>query len=540
MEAIPRYYRQVVSTGRRERAILARPGEMRELTEPYEATALLGEALSGIGLHFHKMLDIAIANTQLDKFQLNAETKYNQLQVGLATNPDPITYDESLKKTVEDIQNNDLAKITHPLAKQKADLWFAQRTKTRTIEGQEVAGDWVKDIRIAAGQKAAKNAVDSYNAVMKASVELVNLPMAYDATQRVLESGQVPPEVAKVNFLLAEQSINKVKAKQGIFNDLIGLAIANKTWEFSAIRGNSPKVHKEWMEQYPGITEDDINEIVNDVKTSYSAQQALAKESLDKERILAEDRIFKAIDNPNIIFDSGIIDKEISLLPARRDELKEKWRDRIKSRLVISAEETDNEVKSEIDKKIYQMRTGAITKEDALKTLNEGKDKITKQDFEDREIKINAKYEDIQTDAMQMTYNRAEKQLVTMDKSAWEQFALVAKGKELENAASRRQTEYWYLSKYDDEMNSWLKKNPDATRDEIYIEGRKKLAHYRRRTSEQVSDLMKIHEAAAIVAGEPIIEIKRRIKVVAPDGKLYTIPEKQKEEAIKQGYTIVE
>lgn len=201
-------------------------------------------------------------------------------------------------------------------------------------------------------------------------------------------------------------------------------------------------------------------------------------------------------------------------------------------------------------KDIERLKTGVGDPATIRRKIINSYPQLDDQHFESLIKMFEADVPSYQADEVAKILRYAEKQLVTIDEPTWAQFIAIAKGKELEEATSKRQLEYWHLSEFDKELRDWIAKEMAAgkepTRDGIYIQFRKLLAHYRKRTIPQIELLMREREAAVLTMEERAIEAEaalireNRIKVRSPDGKLYTIPEAQKEEAVNQGYIIVE
>lgn len=206
----------------------------------------------------------------------------------------------------------------------------------------------------------------------------------------------------------------------------------------------------------------------------------------------------------------------------------------------------DSMVYVDLVKDVERLKSGVGDPTKIRRKITDSFSKLDDQHFESITKMLEADIPSFQADETRKIIRYAERQLVTMDEPTWMQLASIAKGKELEDAISKRQMEFWNLSEYDKELNDWIAKNPDATRDEIYIQSRKLLAHYRRRTIPQIERLMKTKEEEALTMearekrAEIAIQKEGRIKVRAPDGEIWTVPKSQEEQAINDGYIVIE
>ena len=206
---------------------------------------------------------------------------------------------------------------------------------------------------------------------------------------------------------------------------------------------------------------------------------------------------------------------------------------RVQDWMIDKPRTNDSILYANLVKDVEQLKTGVGDIADIRRRVRDAYANLDDSHFESITKMLEADIPSYHAGAMQNVLRFAERQLITLDEPTWAQFVAIAKGKTLEDATSKRQTEYWNLAEYHKELRDWLVKNHEATRDQIYIQSRKLLVLYRKRSSAEIEQLRAIQEKG-------FAEPEKRIRVRDKDGKLYSLPESQKDEAIKQGYVVEE
>lgn len=262
LEAIPRYLRQVPESGEAGVAVERNIGAY---TQYPEATALLGRTFTETGLEFHKMFDLAIANTQLDKFQTAALTRYNQFQSDKANTPDYKQWRGMLDKTIEDI-NKYKEQVTHPLSRQQVNKWIAENTTTRTVNGQQLMGNWEKDLQIDTVDAITKNAIKVSEITHQKARDLLDPNLASDAWDRDVAIGICSKDEAAIG---KPAEIEEINSKIRVDAALSEIQL-------------SPQDTEEIISKFPGLTAKERTDLLREGRVLNNYRQS------EEERVLRE------------------------------------------------------------------------------------------------------------------------------------------------------------------------------------------------------------------------------------------------------------
>ena len=175
---------------------------------------------------------------------------------------------------------------------------------------------------------------------------------------------------------------------------------------------------------------------------------------------------------------------------------------------------TDRRVEGELEAMAYDISTGAVTMLEFKKRLNkEYRDgTINDNTYEELFSLAERKFDSYQSEAMKMRETYALTQLVTLpsEEAFAEMLARLTSKFDKEQAQTLRQLQFDNLDRYKKALRDWLKKNPDANADEVYIEGRKILVHYRK-----VPNQLREEVANRGKAGRAAVEAIMKIAVQA-------------------------
>jgi hypothetical protein len=233
LDAVPEYQKHILPEPPSGKSGAAFISDIGALTAPLHAKAMLGEALTEVGLNLHKQADEAIADYQFNQFQLSVNTKWNQAQIDIANNPDPMKDKEILERFIADVEQNDRPKVTHPLAINNAALFWQQRTKTRSLEGKEVAGDWVRAVELQSAVKAGRNAAESFRMSEDLAIKNGNVEWLRSIYDNAEKSGYFPDhKIREERQKWGEQEI----LTEDVFSDAI--RAGNKEAGYKVIDGS--------------------------------------------------------------------------------------------------------------------------------------------------------------------------------------------------------------------------------------------------------------------------------------------------------------
>ena len=214
---------------------------------------------------------------------------------------------------------------------------------------------------------------------------------------------------------------------------------------------------------------------------------------------------------------------------------------KLKGEVIIANEQ----IKGQLESMAYDISTGAVTMPELKKRLYD--ERYTKKTIDDSAYDelfslAERKFESYQAGAMKEREVYALGQLVTLPSEFGylEQLRRLTTQFEKDQLTTLRQLQFDNLDQYKKALRDWLKKpeNKDATADEIYIEGRKLLVHFRK-TPEQLRTVYPkiptektILEAAKKVAGQkspypeyPDAFLENGVWKVEIEGKTYRIEE---------------
>ena len=195
---------------------------------------------------------------------------------------------------------------------------------------------------------------------------------------------------------------------------------------------------------------------------------------------------------------------------------------KLKGEVIIANEQ----IKGQLESMAYDISTGAVTMPELKRRLYD--ERYTKKTIDDAAYDelfslAERKFESYQAGAMKEREVYALGQLVTHPSELGFEEKLRQLTSQLAKDQERalRQLQFDNLDQYKKALRDWLKKpeNKDATADEIYIEGRKILVHYRK-TPDQLRTVYPkiptdktILEAAKKVAGGEIVLPQPKTKV---------------------------
>lgn len=177
---------------------------------------------------------------------------------------------------------------------------------------------------------------------------------------------------------------------------------------------------------------------------------------------------------------------------------------------------TDEVVKGELESMAYDIFTGAISLPDFQKKLKDARymDKTIDDTAYDEIFSLaQREYKTYQATAIKTAIDEAKMQLIDLpsDMSLRDQIHWIKEQiedekeqkQQIERVLKRRQLQFWHHGQYRRALSEWFAKNPDATADEIYIESKKLLTHYRRREISEIKGLLS--------------EAEKRLQTVSPD-----------------------
>jgi len=183
---------------------------------------------------------------------------------------------------------------------------------------------------------------------------------------------------------------------------------------------------------------------------------------------------------------------------------------------------TNEEVKGRLESMAYDIWTGAVKMEDFLKELKTARyiDRtIDDAAYDEIFSLVQREHKTYQATAIKVAVDEAKIQLIDapgdMDIfAAIEAAKAMFEGKELkketERILSERQLQFWHHGQYRKALNQWFADHPDADADEIYIESRKLLSHYRRRGISEIERLLAEREKQLFTVSPDIEEMKEK------------------------------
>lgn len=252
---IQRNYPQVVKT---PIAPVSADYDIGAATAPLREQEMFGHALTAFGQDFHQKADAIISATQENDFKLAANAEYNQATIEIQNESDPTKYREILDRHIENIRNTSYPKVTHPVAKRNVDAFMFENTVTRNVNGQPIAGDWIKNVEVFAAQKTAQNAVRSSAAYHRAALTNNSEEDAIMAHDFDIAAG-VPKEVADAVLESEIKTIRTTIAKNNAF--IVGKSQLNPDGTI-----NMAKAADEIDKQFPDMLEEDKLKIKKDLR----------------------------------------------------------------------------------------------------------------------------------------------------------------------------------------------------------------------------------------------------------------------------------
>ena len=201
----------------------------------------------------------------------------------------------------------------------------------------------------------------------------------------------------------------------------------------------------------------------------------------------------------------------------------ERQRTETERRLKGEAIVTDRTVLRRLESLAYDVGKGAITEAEFKNELDnarypeKGSPSINDNQFTAIATLAEKQFESYQSEAMDIRERYALVQLVTLpsEEAFAEMLARLTSKFEKEQAQTLRQLQFDNLDQYKKALRDWLKENKDANADEIYIEGRRLLTHYRKTPDQLRLEHQKVFDVGVLgiaTAGVDISAIEEPIK----------------------------
>ena len=243
------------------------------------------------------------------------------------------------------------------------------------------------------------------------------------------------------------------------------------------------------------------------VKLQNIQQQEQLEIQREKQRDEITDLIRAGKDPTDVIENSLLIETE-------QDRYHDRYRAETDRRVRGEEIVTDRRIEGELEAMAYDISTGAVTMPEFKKRLNkEYRDgTINGNTYDELFSLAERKFDSYQSEAMKEREVFALGQLVDLpsEYDLNEKLKILTSSFDREQTISLRKLQFDNLDRYKKALRDWLKKNPDANADEVYIEGRKILVHYRK-----VPNQLREEVANRGKAGRAAVEAIMKIAVQA-------------------------
>ena len=196
----------------------------------------------------------------------------------------------------------------------------------------------------------------------------------------------------------------------------------------------------------------------------------------------------------------------------------------VQAKEILAGEDiiTNEVVKGELESMAYDIWTGAISLSDFQKRLKAARyiDKTIDDNAYDEIFSLaQREYKTYQANTIKTAIDEAKMELVdlpgemdirAMIASIQARFGGLRQTEEIQRVLNIRQLQFWHHGQYRRALNEWFAKNPDATGDEIYIESKKLLSHYRRRGIPEIKKILSEREKRLFMVSPDAAEMKKK------------------------------
>ena len=465
-----------------------------------QAIAEFGRAFGATGELALKRMD-AIVQSEFTTAKADWETAHIKFEESLREDPDYENYHKKYDEYSKKIQKDILSKAKSPASKKILSQMFEQLTPSVKKSISNIA--WEKK----------RNAMVSDLLLAVRKHELSgNSGAAEAALIEAVDAGIMPADIAANRVLQIKRNVD--------WNNGYEMAGSDPEGFLAIVDGGF----------FPNLDKQDIEQLRSRARTSLATKTAIEKETLEIQREVDRDVISKAIQ-------SGSPDTAETIDRSSLDEAEQwTWNERYRAEMKRRAEGdeivTDHEVRSRINSGIFQMLTGAKTKNDVLNEaksarFDPNKPTLSDSDYNKIETAINAQYEQAYTRAMAKVDTTAQGILLNPDSLGY-----------IKNAPVR-----WKI--YADFQQAWMdwisQKGDTLTIKEIYPEGQRMASMFQvseeeaERLEEEMNEELRKREKEfptkggdllPVLTGRDIPEEYRKLGVekYRPPGRIAELP----------------
>jgi len=353
----------------------------------------------------------------------------------------------------------------------------------------------------------------------------------------------VTPERAQqlIKNIKAEgQKIIEEQAITTLENDMVNIA-ASTNWDI-AIAFLADPANLEILTG-AGMGLDEAKKVLNNMKAFANTQKDLQEQQIEElQENNTKDFILKIADSraPEVEGKTPPTPSEI-LAAFRAGGITESQFDNLNKRLAKPEIVTDRVIQSKLYTKSLDIWRGAVTKAEFDAELNKNSLKLDDDDYKALAKSAADTLRSSQAEALSRADTEAGRLIVDYrEEDAFKKFISDSLKGLSPDAASLfqdeankiRKLQFWYLSKYNQELRQWITDNPDKVGKDFF-QYSEQLKHQYWNTSRADIEAKKLVREAGF--GKP--EKPKEVIMISSEGKRYRVPIKKKQVFIDNGFT---
>ncbi len=442
-----------------------------------------------------------------------------KMQQYMYDNPDPSTWDEGLRKIIEEQQRHYSRQKFSPRAKAMED-----------IDQQAFIDELFTSVQIASTVRTVDNDITTSgkNLINKITHDDGTPTSAADIDKqmKLYQAALERKYEKKVAAIQMEETLKEARKAYYIYqsklfpDDIIARMQKKKNALKKGERDND------------GLEAKDYEDIIS---SAYMAKSLAGREN-DKQQEMDRDRLGRALYDGTITYEM-----------INSTSLDEKEQESYRLKMNAEAErlakgeiiKVNQDVQSQLEMEATGIWTGAVSKEDILKKArearfpSEGRPKIDDAGFARINTIATTAYKSYQTGALQDGAQEALKQLVTYDTpDSLEQMAMSIhrqySGEEakaqIERVITDRQLQFQNYSWYKRAMRDYIKDHSEADADEILKHSDSLIREYRKRTSDDIRTLIGQEKEPSKEVIDETLALKTKGAFIPDDTRLYVEP----------------